>query len=191
MTAPTRMKISDSGAAAACQRVMRSTMTYGKMLKASPKNARTKMPTDPVNGTHAQASSARGWCRSVTPTITNSTAVISGTGASSTMLGNENHLWNTKLLTSGVATEMAAMPAAASHRLRRAQATARRCSSPSVFMSGQHDRHRQVKLAEDDAVRDWKRRQQQADAEHQPGLVGVPERSDRFDHHVLLTFVGE
>src|SRR5882762_5869775 len=98
MTAPTRMKISDLGAAAACQRVMRSTMTNGKMLKASPKNARAKMPADPANGTHAQASSARGWCRSVTPTIANSTAVISGTGASSTMFGNENHLWNTKLL---------------------------------------------------------------------------------------------
>jgi len=51
---------------------------------------------------------------------------------------------NTKLLTSGVATEIAAMPAAASHRLRRAQATARRCSSPSVFMSSQHAAEQRV-----------------------------------------------
>src|SRR5438309_9504132 len=114
MSAPTRMNISDLGAAAACQRVMRSTMTNGKMLKASPKNASTKIPAVPANGSHAQASSARGWYASVTPTIAKSTAVISGTGASSTMCGNENHLWNTKLLTSGVATEMATMPAAAS-----------------------------------------------------------------------------
>src|SRR6266851_1048110 len=148
MTAPTRMKISDSGAAAACQRVMRSTMTYGKMLKASPKNARTKMPTDPVNGTHAHE---QGECPGPGP----------------------------GLKPGDVAAEHHAL------RERRDQRAGMEGAVPPAFLNGarlhaevegdasqdepdQHDRHRQVKLAEDDAVRDWKRRQQQAYAEDQP-----------------------
>jgi hypothetical protein len=50
----------------------------------------------------------------------------------------------------------------------------------------QHRRHRQVERAEDLAVRGGERDQQQADAEHQPGLVRVPERPDRGHHAVLL-----
>jgi hypothetical protein len=35
-------------------------------------------------------------------------------------------------------------------------------------------------------VRQRKGDQQQPDSQHQPGLVGVPERTDRRDHRVLL-----
>jgi hypothetical protein len=50
----------------------------------------------------------------------------------------------------------------------------------------QHGGHRQVERAEDLAMRDRERHQQQADAEHQPGLVRIPERADRGHHAVLL-----
>ena len=42
-----------------------------------------------------------------------------------------------RALTSGVASEIAATPAAVNHRLPRAQATALSCSAPSVFMMSQ------------------------------------------------------
>ena len=41
-------------------------------------------------------------------------------------------------------------------------------------------------IAEHQAVRFREGDQQDADAEHQPGLVGIPEGADRRDHHVLL-----
>ena len=48
------------------------------------------------------------------------------------MRGHANQRAKTLSLTSGVATETAAMPSAVSSSAPRAQPTARRCSSPSV-----------------------------------------------------------
>ena len=50
----------------------------------------------------------------------------------------------------------------------------------------QHEGHRQVEAAQDHAVRFGERDQQDADAEHQPGFVRVPERPDRRDHLVFV-----
>ena len=52
----------------------------------------------------------------------------------------------------------------------------------------QHRDHRKVEGAEDHPVRHRERDQQQSHAEHEPGLVRVPEGRDRRDHHAL--FVG-
>ncbi len=53
----------------------------------------------------------------------------------------------------------------------------------------QHQRHGQVELGQDHAVRNRKGHQQQAHAKHQPGLVGIPERADGGDHGVLVGIV--
>lgn len=50
------------------------------------------------------------------------------------MLGNANHLSNTRVLTHGVAADTAATPSAVNHKVPRAHCTARSCSAPSVFM---------------------------------------------------------
>jgi len=50
----------------------------------------------------------------------------------------------------------------------------------------QHHRHRQVERPENNALREGKGDKQQPDGQHQPGLVGIPERADRGDHPVLV-----
>ena len=67
---------------------------------------------------------------------------------------------------------------------RKSKATPRRISPTSMKATGRYS------AAEDDAVRDRKGHQQHADAEHQPGFVGIPERADRRDHGVLVGVVG-
>src|SRR4029079_16986247 len=47
-----------------------------------------------------------------------------------------------------------------------------------------------IELAEDEAMRLREGDEQDADAEHEPGFVGVPERPDGGDHQVLLRIGG-
>ena len=53
----------------------------------------------------------------------------------------------------------------------------------------QHHDHRQIERRHDDGIGARERDPQSAAAEHQPGLVAVPERRDRGDHLVALFFV--
>ena len=62
---------------------------------------------------------------------------MAGIGSSITTFGKLNHLSKTDALTSGVASEIAPTPAAVSHRLPRAQATACSCRAPSVLRISQ------------------------------------------------------
>jgi hypothetical protein len=58
----------------------------------------------------------------------------------------------------------------------------------------QRDQHQgdfQVQRGQHDAVSQRKRDQQDADTQHQPGFVGIPERSDRSDHQVLVLALGK
>jgi hypothetical protein len=50
----------------------------------------------------------------------------------------------------------------------------------------QHHEDRQVERREDHPVRLREGHEQEAHGEHQPGLVGVPERADRADHAILF-----
>ena len=50
----------------------------------------------------------------------------------------------------------------------------------------QHQCHLQVQRGQDSAVRHRERDQQNANTQHKPGFVRIPERTDRGDHHVLL-----
>ena len=68
---------------------------------------------------------------------TNRATVMAGMGSSITKLGKLNHLSKMRWLTSGVAIEMAATPAAVNHRLPCAQRTAFSCKAPSLFMISQ------------------------------------------------------
>lgn len=49
---------------------------------------------------------------------------------------------------------------------------------------------RNVERRQDDAMRQREGDQQQADGQHQPGFVGVPERADGGDHRVQFSILG-
>jgi hypothetical protein len=53
----------------------------------------------------------------------------------------------------------------------------------------QHERHRQVQRRQHHAVGLREGHQQNADAQHQPGFVGVPERPNGRNHAVLVPVI--
>jgi hypothetical protein len=59
---------------------------------------------------------------------------------------------------------------------------------PAQHQAHEHRDHRQVERGQHDAVRSGERSEEDAHAQHEPGLVGVPEGPDRGDHHRLLVF---
>ena len=54
----------------------------------------------------------------------------------------------------------------------------------------QHHRHRQIQRAQNRAVRQRENGQQDANAQHQPGLIGIPERADTGNHAVFMVLAG-
>ena len=71
------------------------------------------------------------------------------------------------------------MPRSATRALRRAEDLER-------GEADQHERDRKIQFAENDSVRRRERDQQDTDTHYQPGLVRVPEGTDRGDHRVLF-----
>ena len=100
-------------------------------------NDSRKSATAEAKGSHARCGSARVIRASVRWQTRNIAAVSKGIGASRNRFGSANHLSKIRLLTSGVATETAMMPTPVSHRLPRAQLTARVSNSPSVLRINQ------------------------------------------------------
>jgi hypothetical protein len=60
---------------------------------------------------------------------------------------------------------------------------------PAQYEPDQHECHRQVERRQHHTVRLREGHQQDAGAEHQPGLVGIPERPDGGNHAVLVGIV--
>ena len=61
---------------------------------------------------------------------------------------------------------------------------------PAQHQADQHRGDRKVQRAQHHTMRGGEGGEEQADAEHQPGFVRVPERADRADHQILLGALG-
>ena len=51
----------------------------------------------------------------------------------------------------------------------------------------QHQCHGKVNSPQNDAMGLWKSHQQYANTQNQPGLIGIPKRTDACNHHVFLS----
>ena len=58
------------------------------------------------------------------------------------------------------------------------------------YQANQHHGHRQIQRAQNHAMRHGEYREQNTDAQHQPGFIGIPERAYAGDHGVLVVFAG-